>query len=277
MDPFSLISILLFGIFAGCLGAMLGLGGGVLMIIFFILVLNLPAHQAVALSLLAVIASSSMGGSVYLKDKITNVKLAMVLETCTVTGAVAGAILALILPSLFTEIVLGIVIFFAAFMMFKSPRSEKIVPPEAGSRLVLGGFYDALTKCDVLYTPVRMRIGLFASLLAGSISGIAGIGGGVVMVPIMNLVMKVPIKAAAGTSNFMVGVTAAASAFIYLTGGFVDPYAAVPTVLGIMLGAYAGTRIMVRVESITIKRLLGVVLILFGIILFFKAGGLLSW
>jgi uncharacterized membrane protein YfcA len=277
MDPFSLISILLFGIFAGCLGAMLGLGGGVLMIIFFILVLNLPAHQAVALSLLAVIASSSMGGSVYLKDKITNVKLAMVLETCTVTGAVAGAILALILPSLFTEIVLGIVIFFAAFMMLKSPRFEKIVPPEAGSRLVLGGFYDALTKCDVLYTPVRMRLGLLASLLAGSISGIAGIGGGVVMVPIMNLVMKVPIKAAAGTSNFMVGVTAAASAFIYLTGGFVDPYAAVPTVLGIMLGAYAGTRIMVRVESITLKRLLGVVLILFGIILFFKAGGLLSW
>lgn len=97
------------------------------------------------------------------------------------------------------------------------------------------------------------------------------------MVPIMNLVMKVPIKAAAGTSNFMVGVTAAASAFIYLNGSFVDPYAAVPTVLGIMLGAYAGTRIMVRVESITLKRLLGAVLIFFGIVLLLKAGGLVSW
>jgi uncharacterized membrane protein YfcA len=277
MDPISLISILLFGMFAGCLGAMLGLGGGVLMIIFFILALNLPAHQAVALSLLAVIASSSMGGSVYLKDRITNVKLAMVLETCTVTGAVTGAILALILPSFFTEIVLGIVILFAAFIMLKSPQYEKTVPPEAGNKLVRGGFYDALKKCDVLYTPIRMRLGLLTSLLAGSISGIAGIGGGVVMVPIMNLVMKVPIKAAAGTSNFMVGVTAAASAFIYMSGGFVDPYAAVPTVLGIMLGAYAGTRIMVRVESITIKRLLGAVLIFFGIILFLKAGGLVSW
>jgi uncharacterized membrane protein YfcA len=277
MDPISLISILLFGIFAGCLGAMLGLGGGVLMIIFFIFALNLPAHQAVALSLLAVIATSSMGGSVYLKDKLTNIKLAMVLETCTVTGAVTGAILALILPSLFTEIVLGIVILFAALIMLKSPRSEKIVPPEEGVKLVLGRFYDPLGKCDVLYAPVRMQLGLLSSLLAGSISGIAGIGGGVVMVPIMNLMMKVPIKAAAGTSNFMVGVTAAASAFIYISGSFVDPYAAVPTVLGVMLGAYAGTHIMARVESITIKRLLGIVLIFFGAILFLKAGGLVSW
>jgi len=97
MDLLIAAAILAFGLFAGSIGAMLGLGGGVLMIIFYILALNLPAHQAVALSLLAVIASSSMGGSVYIRDKMTNLKLAMILETCTVTGAVIGALIAVIL------------------------------------------------------------------------------------------------------------------------------------------------------------------------------------
>jgi hypothetical protein len=277
MDFIPMVVILLFGVFAGGLGAMLGLGGGVLMVIFLILVMNIPPHQAVALSLLAVIASSSMGGSVYVKDKMTNVKLAMVLETCTVTGAVLGAYVALIMPLLFTELVLAIAILTSALLMIKSPRREVETACSAERTIVSGEFYDPRKKINVAYVPIRLKLGLIISLIAGSVSGIAGIGGGIIKVPIMNLLMKIPVKAAAATSNFMVGVTAAASVFVYISAGYVDLYMAVPTVLGIMVGAYIGTKILVRIESITVKRLLGAVLLFFGVVLLLKAGGIISW
>jgi hypothetical protein len=277
MDPFIITAILGIGALAGLIGAMLGLGGGVFMIIFFILALNIPAHQAVALSLLAVIASSSMGGSVYVRDKMTNVKLAMSLETCTVTGAVLGAFVALLMPVTFILVILGCVLFYASFMMLKGKRSEETTSVKDGRLSICGEFYDATRKCDVKYTTVRMKMGLFVSLVAGWISGMVGLGGGVIMVPIMNLIMKIPMKASAATSNFMVGVTAAASAFIYFNEGLVDLYMAVPTVIGVMIGAYIGTRVMVRVESLSLRRLLGVVLTFFGFVLLLKAGGILVW
>ncbi len=277
MDPISMVVILLFGVFAGSIGAMLGLGGGVLLVIFLILGVNVPPHEAVALSLLAVIASSSMGGSVYVRDRMTNVRLAMVLETCTVTGAVLGAYVALVLPILFTELVLAIAILTSALLMLKSPKSETVVLTKAEQIMLSGEYYDQRKKETVAYSPIRLKLGLPISLLAGSISGIAGIGGGIIKVPIMNLLMKVPVKAAAATSNFMVGVTAAASVFVYIIAGYVDLYAVVPIVVGIMIGAYLGTRILVWAESITIKRMLSAVLIFFAIVLLLRAGGVISW
>jgi hypothetical protein len=277
MDPLILAAILSFGAFAGLIGTMLGLGGGVFMIIFFILALNIPVHQAVALSLLAVIASSSMGGSVYVREKMTNVKLAMVLETCTVPGAVLGVFLALAMPASYMQFILGAVLFYTSFMMLRGRRAVE-TPVVTKDRLTVSGeFYDDNRGQTVKYSSVRMKIGLFFSLIAGAISGIIGIGGGVIMVPIMNLVMKIPMKASAATSNFMVGVTAAASAFLYLNRGFVDLYMAVPSVLGIMIGAYIGTRLMVRAESAILRRMLGVVLVFFGFVLLLKAGGILVW
>jgi len=277
MDPLIITAILAFGAFAGLIGVMLGLGGGVFMIIFFILALNIPAHQAVALSLLVVIASSSMGGSVYVRDKITNVKLAMVLETCTVTGAVLGVFLALAMPASYVQFILGAVLFFTSFMMLRGGRVVE-TPVVTKDRLTVSGeFYDDNRGQTVKYSAIRMKIGLFFSLIAGAISGIIGIGGGVIMVPIMNLVMKIPMKASAATSNFMVGVTAAASAFLYLNRGFVNLYMAVPSVLGIMIGAYIGTRLMVRTESALLRKMLGVVLVFFGIVLLLNAGGILVW
>ncbi len=218
-----------------------------------------------------------MGGSVYVKDKMTNVKLAMVLETCTVTGAVLGAYVALIMPLLFTELVLAIAILTSALLMIKSPRREVETACSAERTIVSGEFYDPRKKINVAYVPIRLKLGLIISLIAGSVSGIAGIGGGIIKVPIMNLLMKIPVKAAAATSNFMVGVTAAASVFVYISAGYVDLYMAVPTVLGIMVGAYIGTKILVRIESITVKRLLGAVLLFFGVVLLLKAGGIISW
>jgi len=270
------ILILIFGIFAGGLGATLGLGGGVLMILFFTLAIKIPIHKAVALSLLAVIASSSMAGSVYVRDRMTNIRLAMVLETCTVTGAVLGAFLALSMPSRFVEIILGAVLLYAGVVGLRQVRSEKIVLRE--DRLGIGGeYYDEAKKLTVRYSVDRLRTGLFASLLAGLVSGIVGIGGGIIKVPIMNFIMKVPIKASAATSNFMVGVTAAASAVVYFGEGIVDLQMAVPTVLGIMIGAFIGTRLLSQTRSPYLRILLELILLFFGVVMFLKAGGLLVW
>ncbi|MEM4643986.1 MAG: sulfite exporter TauE/SafE family protein [Candidatus Methanomethylicaceae archaeon] len=270
------ITIFLFGIFAGGLGATLGLGGGVLMILFFTLAINIPIHKAVALSLLAVIASSSMAGSVYVRDKMTNIRLAMVLETCTVPGAVLGAFLALSLPGRFIEAILASVLLYAALVSFRQVKSEKTIFRE--DRLGIGGeYYDEAKKEMVRYSVDRLKEGLFASLLAGIVSGIVGIGGGIIKVPIMNFIMKIPIKASAATSNFMVGVTAAASAVVYFSKGVVDLQMAVPTVLGIMAGAYMGTRLLSQTQSPYLRILLAVVLIFFSIVLFLKSGGILVW
>lgn len=276
MDP-SLVAlaILMFGIFAGSLGAMLGLGGGVLMIIFLLLALNIPAHQAVALSLIAVIASSSMAGSVYIKDRMTNLRLAMVLEAFTVSGAVAGAFLALSLPVSAIQALLGCVLFYTSVTMFRERKEECFEP--SGSGFLQGEFYDERACATVKYEVKNLELGAVASLIAGAVSGIVGIGGGVIKVPIMNIVMKIPIKAAAATSNFMVGVTAAASAVIYFQSGLVDLHLAAPTILGIMVGAYIGTRLLAKSRSVVLRRLLAVVLAFFGMILLLKAGGLLAW
>ncbi len=276
LDPnFVPIAILLFGIFAGSLGAMLGLGGGVLMIIFLILALNIPAHQAVALSLIAVIASSSMAGSVYIKDRMTNLKLAMILEAFTVSGAVAGAFLALSLPVSAIQAILGCVLFYTSITMFKERKDE--CSGYAGNGSLDGEFYDEQACKTVRYKVKNLGLGALASLIAGAVSGMVGIGGGVIKVPIMNIVMKIPIKAAAATSNFMVGVTAAASAVIYFQSGLVDLRLSAPTILGIMVGAYFGTRLLARSRSIVLRKALAMVLAFFGTILMLKAGGLLAW
>ncbi len=270
------VAIFLFGIFAGGFGASLGLGGGVLMILFFTLVINIPIHKAVALSLLAVIASSSMAGSVYVHDSMTNIRLAMILETCTVTGAVLGAFFALAMPVRIVEGILAAVLLYAAIMSFREPTAEPLISRE--DRLRIGGeYYDEAKKATVRYTVYRLKIGLFASLLAGAVSGIVGIGGGIIKVPIMNLIMKIPIKASAATSNFMVGVTAAASAVVYFTEGMVDLQMCVPTVMGIMIGALVGTRLLSQAQSPYIRKLLALTLFFFSLVLFMKAGGILAW
>ena len=277
MEPFSMALVVIVGIFAGSLGAMLGLGGGLIMIVFFVLALNLPIHTAVALSLLAVIASSSMAGSVYTRDKLTNIKLSIVLETCSVTGAILGTLLALFLPLIFTEAVLVIVLFYASFMMLRSQISEVIIPPVEGKGSLQGEFYDTTKQKRIKYSPIRVRLGMVSSAVAGAISGVVGIGGGIVVVPIMNLLMKVPMKASAATSNFMVGVTAAASALLYFNEGLVDLTVAVPTVVGVMMGAYIGTRLIVKIRTVLLKRLFGIMVIFFAVVIILRAAGVFAF
>lgn len=269
-----MVGTMAFGVFAGVIGAMLGLGGGVFMILFYLLALNLPPHQAVALSLVAVVGSSCIGGSFYIKEKLTNLKLAMSMEAFTVTGAVLGAFVGFALPPQAIQALLGIVLFYTSWAVLRRRHSEPCAPGDRG----LGGeFYDMACNQHIKYRIDRLGVGFASSLVGGVISGIIGIGGGVLLVPIMNAVMKIPMKAAAATSNFMVGLTAAASAAVYYSGGIVDLYLSVPSVMGVMIGAFIGTRVMVRTESAVLKGLLATMLTFFGCVLLLRAGGVLSW
>ncbi len=224
-----------------------------------------------------------MAGSVYIKDRMTNLKLAMVLEVFTVSGAVAGAYLAIAMPVWVIQALLGCVLFYTSITMFRERKGGPSAS-DAGSReraeesvLLAGEFYDVQSSETVSYGVKNLKIGTVTSFIAGAVSGMVGIGGGVIKVPIMNLVMKIPIKAAAATSNFMVGVTAAASAVIYFESGLINLKLAAPTIMGIMIGAYIGTKLLARSRSTVVRRVLAVVLSFFGAVLLLKAGGILAW
>ncbi len=265
-----LIYIFLFGIIAGSIGSMVGIGGGVFMILFFTLVIKVPIKYAVALSLVSVVASSSIATSFYLHEKMTNIRLAMILETATCSGAILGAFTALLIPTSLIEGILGITLSYVGMISFLNPISHEVITKPSK---LSGEYYDG--KNLIKYSILRIKFGLFASLIAGMISGMIGIGGGIIKVPIMNLIMKIPIKAAAATSNFMVGLTASASAIVYFIKGMIDFQLAIPAILGITIGAIIGTRYLIHGKPIYIRKIFGLILLFFSIIFILKALGVL--
>lgn len=270
---------------------MLGIGGGVLLVPLLVLAFGVPMHTAIAASLVAVIATSCAGASSYLKAGLTNLRLGAVLEVTTCVGAVLGGLIAALVSDVVLALLFGLVMLYASYSMFRSGSAQpESVPVVEGVVNRQGGglgqaiedcwdrmactYRDRALQCDVQYRPRRLPLGLSLSLVAGMASGLLGIGGGVVKVPIMHLAMGVPVRAAAGTSNYMVGITAAASAFIYYGNGFVDPSVALPTVLGIFFGARLGARIAQSVQSSLLSRVLAVVLLYVALQMFLRATGL---
>lgn len=245
---------------AGLAGSFLGIGGGILLIPFMTLVLGVDIRVATATSLVGVIATSSGAASVYVRDHLTNLRLGMLLEVATTLGAITGALLELLIPQAGLFIVFGVVMFYAATRMI---RPQATLPATAASANEMGSLatrmrlgdraFDDREAATRGYGVTRLGMGFGISAVAGGISGLLGVGGGFIKVPTMNLVMRIPMKAAVATSNFMIGVTAAASAFIYYARGFVDPSLAAMIVLGVFLGTRVGTRLMVRTESRRIR------------------------
>lgn len=241
--------LFVFGLICGSLSAALGLGAGTFMIIFLILFTDIPIKTAVSLSLISVISSSFVGTVFYSRRKMINLKLAILLETTAWTGAIIGALLALIIPSMVIEFILTIVLLYVAMIMiFFKPRDVSA--------------NDGFTN---------LKIGLFFSFIAGIISSIVGIGGGIIKVPVMNVLMKVPIKISAATSNFMIGLTALASIVVYSMVGIVEIQFSTPVIIGTLLGALMGTQILIRGRPSSIKRIVGVVILIFSVILFLKS------
>jgi uncharacterized membrane protein YfcA len=270
MDPLAFFT-LLFGIAtgAGVLGALLGLGGGILLVPILTLLVGLNIHYAIGASIVSVIATSSGAAATYVRDKITNLRLGMFLEVATTTGAVTGAFVAGLLPGRALSAIFGCVLAYAAWSMARAPH-EDVAKAGEGSRLATrlrlhGSYYDPALGQVVTYRVTRVPYGFGMSWAAGVISGLLGIGGGVFKVIAMVIGMRVPMKVSATTSNFMIGVTAAASAGVYFTRGDINPFIAAPVALGILVGTTLGTHLLIRLRSAAIRKIFLTLLIVLAI------------
>jgi uncharacterized membrane protein YfcA len=263
------------GFVGGVFGSMVGLGGGVFMVPALALFMDVPIHQAIAASLLAVVATSTTAAAAYLRDDLTNLRLGMTLETATVTGALAGGLAGAVLSRSVLSAVFGGVMVVVALYLLVRPLDGGPPVDEPETVGTLGAsYYDCSLAKAVSYRVRRLAAGLGASLIAGTVSGLLGVGGGFLKVPVMVLAMRVPVRAAVCTSSFMIGVTACAGAIVYLARGLVDPITAVPVVLGVVVGAYLGSHVARRVRSSVLTVTLAVVLLALAVQMILAAAGI---
>ncbi|MBN3946977.1 MAG: sulfite exporter TauE/SafE family protein [Nostoc sp. NMS7] len=249
---------------AGFLGALTGLGGGVVIVPFLSVVCRVDLHYAIGASLVSVIATSSGAASAYVKEGYTNMRLGMFLEIATTFGAIAGAVVAAKISTGAIAIVFGIVLLYSAYLSRK-PYSENIdnLPPDPlATRLKLNSTYPTSTG-EQSYNVRGVPFGFGLMFIAGVFSGLLGIGSGALKVLAMDQIMHIPFKVSTTTSNFMIGVTAAASAGIYLNRGYIDPGLAMPVMLGVLCGAVLGARVLVRARVQLLRNIFsGVILVL---------------
>jgi uncharacterized membrane protein YfcA len=260
--------IFIVGVAVGGLGSMLGIGGGVLLIPLLTGLFGVPIKTAIGASIVSVIATSSAAGAVYVGRGLTHVRLSMVMEIATTLGALAGGITAVLLAPNLLAAIFGTVLLYVVYSMQRLPKEETEVGPTG---LLDASYTDPLSGKAITYGIHNLPVGMVASFFAGNISGLLGVGGGIIKVPIMALVMRMPLRAAIGTSNFMIGITAATSAVIYYQHGYVDPAIAVPTALGVLVGAQFGTRLGGRARSQRLKQIFQGVLIIFALQMFYEA------
>lgn len=239
------------GIGAGVLGALLGVGGGIFLVPALTGLFHLPIRIAVGTSLVAVIATSAGVAAVARRGRGADVGLALRLESVTAAGAIGGGLLAGLASARLLSFLFAFVVFFTAgYLLYKGGRTRGAAPEK-----LFGG----------AYRPKRWPAGMSISCGAGLISGLLGVGGGFIKVPVMYAVMGVPLGIATATSNFMVGITAAASVFVYYGRGDIRPLVAVPTALGVFTGAVLGVYVLLRLRAAWVRTALVVLLILIGI------------
>ncbi len=251
---------------AGFLGALTGLGGGVVVVPMLTLLFHVDLRYAIGASLVSVIATSSGAAAAYVREGYSNIRIGMFLETATTVGAVAGAAIALHVQGNAIAIVFGFVLLFSAYLSSGSrpEHGPQLVSSHFAQKLRLSGSYPTLMgKQPYGVTGVRGGYGLMFG--AGLLSGLLGIGSGAVKVLAMDQAMKIPFKVSTTTSNFMIGVTAAASAGIYLSRGYISPGIAMPVMLGVLAGSLIGARVLVKAKVKALRILFAGVIVVLGI------------
>lgn len=258
-------------VLAGMLGALTGLGGGVVMAPVLAVALGVDIRYAIGASLVSVIATSSGSAAAYVKEGFSNIRLGMFLEVATTTGAVVGAYLTSRAPTTTIAIIFGVVLLYSGYQAAMARRETKADDKRdaLGTRLRLDGEYPAQGGMRTYHVRAA-PFGFGISFVAGVISGLLGIGGGAVKVLAMDRVMGVPFKVATSTSNFMIGVTAAAGAGVYLRNGYIDPGLAMPVMLGVLGGSWVGTRVFARARTKWLRLLFGGVLVILAVQLIYK-------
>jgi uncharacterized membrane protein YfcA len=255
--------IVLAGAFlAGLVGSLTGLGGGVVIIPLLTLVLGVDIHYAIGASIVSVIATSSGSAAAYVKEGITNIRIGMFLEIATTVSAIFGAVITIFINPSYIAVVFGLILLFSAAMMVrkKVDRSDDNTSGKLAGFFKLNGSYP--TADGVKHYAVHNVVGGFVMMFfAGIISGLLGIGSGALKVLAMDNIMRLPFKVSTTTSNFMMGVTAAASAVVYLHRGQIDPGIAMPVTVGVLCGATIGSKILVKTNTDKLKIIFAVVVV----------------
>ncbi|HZW84471.1 MAG TPA: sulfite exporter TauE/SafE family protein, partial [Nitrososphaerales archaeon] len=262
---------------AGIFGSVVGLGGGVVITPILTLLLGVDIHFAIGASIIAIIATSSGAASTYVKDRLTNLRVGMFLELGTTAGAIIGAALAAYANSGALEILFGSILLITLVPVLMKIGEDIPKNPELkglSKRLNLTGSYKEADGTVINYNATRPKTGLFGMVIAGLLSGMLGIGSGGFKVISMDLAMKLPMKVSTTTSNFMIGVTAAASAGIYFARGDVNPLIVAPVAVGILAGSLVGARLLVRARNPTIRKLFAAVLAVSAVEMVLSAFGI---
>src|SRR3954470_1106405 len=257
------------GTIAGSLGALLGLGGGVFLVPFLNLVLGFPFTVSAAISLTTVIATSSTVSAGRAGKQLINMKLGMLLEVATAAGSFLGGVTAqFISQSVLQKLFGSVAIVVAGIMLTRLKRRNVILDPAADPGVLGGRYYEDESRGTVSYHVKRLPVAVGASFLAGNVSSLLGIGGGIIKVPILNAWCGVPLRAAAATSAFMIGVTATAGAVIYYGHGQLVPVLAAAAVLGVQIGSWSGMRFGQRASAKWLKLLMAAVLFIVSAVMF---------
>jgi len=261
------------GAAAGALGALLGIGGGILLVPLLNIGLGLPIGAAAAISLATVIATSSTVTAGKAGQNLMNFRFGMLLEVATAAGSILGGFTAQVLSAGFLQKLFAVVSGFGAVAtVARSNKRNVIVDPGIDPGRFGGVMHDAETGGDVVYRIKRMPLALAASFVAGNVSSMLGVGGGVIKVPVLNGWCGMPLRAAAATSAFMIGVTASAGVIIYYINGQLPPTGAASAILGVQLGSAFGLRFSSKVPIKTLKLMLATVLAVVSALMFFKGG-----
>jgi uncharacterized protein len=270
--PANTLIIFVAGVVSGALGALLGLGGGIFLVPFLNLVLRFPLTAAAAISLTTVIATSSSVSAARTGKQLINMRLGMLLEVATAAGSVLGGVTALVLPQSTLQKIFGVVAAaVAGIMLTRLQRRNVILDPSTDPGLLGGRYYEQESGGIVIYQVKRLPLAIGASFLAGNISSLLGIGGGIIKVPVLNAWCGVPLRAAAATSAFMIGVTATAGAVIYYGHGQLVPVLAAAAVLGVQLGSWGGMRFGQHAPAKWLKLMMAAVLLIVSAMMFARS------
>ncbi len=256
---------------AGLLGSLTGLGGGVVIIPLLTLVFGVDIRYAIGASLVSVIATSSGAAAAYVREGFTNIRIGMFLEIATTLGAISGAFLALLVPSSAIAIVFGCMLLYSAYTTIRTRRTDGApVPPDPlATRLKLNGSWPT-PEGEKEYNVRGVPGGFGLMALAGVLSGLLGVGSGALKVIAMDRIMRLPFKVSTTTSNFMIGVTAAASAGVYLGRGYIDPVLALPVMIGVLVGALTGARLLATARTQVLRIVFALAIVFLGFEMIYK-------
>ncbi len=275
------------GLVAGLLGSMLGVGGGFFIVPILTLAIHLPIKIAIGSSLVAIVATSCTAAGIYTRNRLTNIRLGLLLETATTPGAIIGGLVVAVIAPAVLNVLFGLILVYTAYTMVarRYILYENVLPEDNPAKSdntadnlstsLTSSYHDQNLGKVVTYKVNHLPQGLGASFFAGFISSLLGVGGGIINVPVMNLAMGVPMKAAIATSSFIIAITATVGALIYHYYGHIYPFIVAPLIIGAVIGARLGVELTQRAKGLLLRRIFGAFLFLAALLMFLRTANVI--